>query len=419
MSTELKDAIEKVNSTVGEMRKTHEELQSKIAKGEGGQSELKVSIEKMNEDIDKQEKANQELVKKLDEEKKQAEELKERIDSLEVQLVKQSSASGDDSEMKAKQELKVLTSFAKGGKEAAIKQFGEAELKSYLRSDNNVQGGFLMAESFDNLILKPITEISALRPYCRIKRIEALSERMARRGSLVTSTWTGEGESKTASSSTYQQPEIHVHKMTTKTLITEEALLGARFDMENEITGDFVESAAQLEGAGFVDGDGNKKPFGFLDVNAGGVGVGLTRENSGSAATYDFDDLIRITGELKTGYNPMYGMNRKELAFIRTLKDGASAYIWRAGNLGAGVPNSINGYSYIEIPDMPDQAANTTPIVFADFRKMYTIVDAFTALFMRNPYSDDDEGKIKFTMRSFVGGDVVEPEAGILLKCAV
>lgn len=405
----VKDTIE---SLVGEVRKTKESLDKKIAAGEGGRAELETKIEKLNSAIDGFEAKNQDLIQRIEAEKSEKSALNDQIKDLESKIIRLGSASGES--LQTKTELKMLTDFAVGGRDLVLKNFGAPETKDYLRSDSNVQGGFLMSQSYDDMILKPITEISALRPYCKVKRIEALSERMARRGSLVTSVWTGEGESKTTSSSTYQQPEIHVHKMTTKTLITEEALLGARFDMENEIMSDFIESAAQLEGYAFVNGDGVKKPRGFLDATAGGVG--LTRVDGSGSSTYTFDDLIALTGQLKTGYNPMYGMNRTELAFMRTLKSDAGEYIWQSGNLGAGVPNAINGRSYVEIPDMPNKATNATPIVFADFRKMYCIVDAFNSLFFRNPYSDDDEGKIKFTMRSFVGGDVIEPEAGVLLK---
>jgi HK97 family phage major capsid protein len=179
--------------------------------------------------------------------------------------------------------------------------------------------------------------------------------------------------------------------------------------MDNEIMSDFRESRLQKEGAGFVTGDGSHKPRGFTDTSAG-----VTSEDASGSSTFTFDDLIDLTGLLKTGYNPIYGMNRKTLAFCRKLKDSAGNYIWRAGNLGAGVPNAINGVPYVEIPSMADIATDALPVVYADFRQMYTIVDSWQAIFLRNPYKLD--GKVVFTVQAWVGGDVSLGEAGVLLK---
>jgi HK97 family phage major capsid protein len=114
----------------------------------------------------------------------------------------------------------------------------------------------------------------------------------------------------------------------------------------------------------------------------------------------------------------MFGFNRKELAYIRTLKVGAGtdAYAWQPGNGAAGVPSTLAGYSYIDLPDMADRDTGAKPVIFADFRKLYTIVDAFNAIMLRNPYSTD--GFVTFSLQSFLGGDVVMPEAGCILVCA-
>lgn len=408
------DKIEEVkqgmDQLVGEMRKTHEDLQKKIEKSEGGQSELKTMLEKQNADIDKKEEKNQELMKQIAEKAKGEDELKQQVKDLEAGLIKLKSSRGDSGPGSLGVEMKAAEEWAKSGE---LKSFGESERKSYLRSDNNEDGGFLMGESFDESIIKPITESSILRPVCRTKRISTLSEKFALRSALVTATWEGEGEAASNTNSTYAQPEIHVHKLDVSTKITRTALNGARFNMDSEILSDFAEAREQKEGSSFVVGDANKKPRGFLNASAS-----VPTHTSATAATYDFDDLLTLTGKLKKGYRPIFAMNRTELAFMRTLKDGADAYIWREGNLGAGVPNAIAGEPYMVLPDMPDKGSLTTPVIYADFLKMYTIVDAFEAIMMRNPYlTGNDRGKVEFSLMSWVGGDVVMPEAGIILKC--
>lgn len=409
---ELKQSVEQL---VGEVRKTTTELEAKVKSGEGGQSELQTKIDNLNTAIDKQEKSNQDLVLKMAESAKKEAEAKERLDELEEKLIKAGSSNGSIKEQKEIQFEKEMKAFDEWSK---AKEFS-AETKDYLRTDNNVDGGFLMRESYDNMIIKPITEVSPIRQIARTKRVDAIAENMALRSSLVQSFWTGEGEDFIIGNSQYARPRVPVHSLTTKTEITNKALLASPFNMDNEILSDFRESREQAEGQGFVLGNGVDKPRGFLDTSLQQASTGTDSQkirviDGSGSSTFDFDDLILLTGEQKAGYNNTYGMNRKTLAFARTLQDGAGRYIWASGNLGAGIPNQINGEPYVIIPDMPDIATNATPIVYADWTKFYTIVDAWTAIMLRNQWKKD--GFVVFTMESFMGGDVTLGEAGVLLK---
>lgn len=399
----MSDELKKVNEAVDAARKAAEEISAKADSYGQGVAEAKAMAEKANEALDAQEKKNQELMKELAEKQKAADELKERVDGLEAKAAKLGRVGNalEEDALRAAEERKALDNWAQNG--------GEID-KKYLRSDSNEEGGFLVRDAYDDQIIKPITEISPMRSVCRVKQIDMLRLKMALRKSLVQTFSTGEGVTPfSKSNSTYSRPQIEAHSVTSLTEITNTMLLGSSWDMENEITSDFAESRAQYEGALFVNGDGVGSARGFLDASA----KVPTVDSSGSS-TYTFDDLINLTGKLKTGYNPMYGLNRTELAFIRTLKDSAGNYIWRAGNVGAQVPNQINGVGYIEIPDMPDKATDATPIVYADFMKLYTIVDSLQAVFLRNPYKNN--GFVEFSMESWLGGDVVLPEAGVLLK---
>ena len=81
---------------------------------------------------------------------------------------------------------------------------------------------------------------------------------------------------------------------------------------------------------------------------------------SGNANTLLADGLIDLVHAVKTPYGTgaSFIFNRTTLAAIRKLKDTANQYVFQAGMmLTAGVPNTILGYPYIEIPDMPDVSA--------------------------------------------------------------
>jgi HK97 family phage major capsid protein len=400
MSEELKKQLE---TALGELRSTHEDVKKLKAEGKG-HSELLEKMEKANKDLDSLETKNQEMMSNMEAERKSRETMEATIKEMEAKMAKLASAPAgnarEQKEIAMEAEVKNLRLFAEGRKKGIEEK--------YLRTDSNEEGGFLMRDSVDDVIIKPITEISALRQYCRVKKVDGALIGAARE-TLVDSYWTGEGDEFEESNSTYRSPKIPVHSLTTFSKSTNRALQEAAWDLESEITGDMIESRAKKEGAAFVNGDGVSKPTGILSS-----GLSELESTSGTTAEIDFDDLIKVTGELKDGYDPMYGFNRKTLAFIRTLTDPSGRYIWQAGNLGAGVPNQINGYNYIVIPDMPNLAAASLSVIFADFKKLYTIVDAFNMIFLRNPYKT--RGHVEYSTEGWVGGQVVLKEAGILIK---
>jgi len=407
------DGDEDVGAVVAELRKTHEQMQQKMANFDTkGLPEMQQKMDHLNGLIDKQEEKNQTLVIEIEKGKAREDELKSHMERIEKQLVRLPGGT-EGFEQKAK-ELEFLEGYVKKGQDFSQKGMSDIEKKQYLRSDVNEEGGFLMDESYNDMIIKPITEISPIRQLATIRQIDGLTENQYRRDSLVKVYHTGEGEEFQESNSKYGKLQIPVHSLTGETKITNRALLGSRFNMETEIMDDMREAIAELQGRMFTKGDGEGRPQGFM---ADESKTQISRRNSGSANSFDFDDLINLTGDLKSGYNPMYGFNRRTGAFIRTLKDDRGAYIWQSGNMAAGVPNTINGYQYVEVIDMDDVGAGTEPVIFADFRRMYTIVDAFNAIILRNPYKTN--GFVEFTMEMFYGGQVVLPEAGKILKCAV
>lgn len=402
---------EDYGKVVEQIRSIDESVKELKAAGKGT-AELEEKMEKLEKAADKLENLNQEVTAKFAAAQKAEKEQKETIEALEAKLIKMNTSGGNAKDAAYQEQYKAIKDFAAKGK---IEE-------KYYRTDSNEDGGFLMnEEALDELIIKKITEVSDIRQHARVKRVSALALGYVTRSNLVESFWTGEGVTPfPESQSKYAKGKIVPQSMTLRTRATTKALQAGNWSLDTEIMGDFAEERARKEGLAFVSGDGSHKPRGFLDTSlhgSSGDDDTVTVIDSGLAADFTFDNLIDLTGELKTGYKPMYGMNRKTLAYTRKLKDGADAYIWRAGNLGAGIPNAINGDPYIEIPDMPNVGAGTIPVVYADWAQFYTIVDAFEAILLRNPYRED--GFVHFTLENWVGGDVSKPEAGALLKCVV
>ena len=217
--------------------------------------------------------------------------------------------------------------------------------------------------------------------------------------------WAGEGETGLTSNSQYGRLELNAKRLTVSVAITAEELQDANVDMVNEINSDVRESFAQLRGASFVNGTGNGTPEGFM------VNPDITSINSGDANLLTFNSLLSVTGEVKTGYNPIYAFNRRTLAAIRTMRNGNGDYIWQAGNLAAGVPNAIAGSSYAVLNDMPDIGAGLIPVIYGDFFAGYLIGERKGMTVIRDEYSLKKDGKVEFTFMERLDAMVTQPEA--------
>jgi len=362
-------------------------------------------IEKLEAILDKHEEANQKATKESLEIKNKADEIAAKCDSLEAEL-KRSSLGGEEADEK-KAELKAFENYFVKGE----KGLNEADLKA-LRTDVNVDGGYLVPIEQSNEIIKKITEVSDVRSLAKVRTLNAKTLRLSTRSALLTGGWAGECETILDSCSQYGREELVAKKLAVSCAITVEELQDANVNMVNEINSDVMEAFAQLEGRAFVNGDSAKKPEGFM------VNPDITSINSGSGSAITFDSLIALTGELKTGYNPVYAMNRRTLAAIRQLKDGAGNYVWQAGNLGAGIPNAINGFSYAVLEDMPDIGAGNFPVIFGDFFRGYLIGDRAGLSVIRDEVSLKKEGKVEYTFMKRVDGQVVQPEAFKKLQIA-
>lgn len=365
-------------------------------------------LDKINSMLDEQEKKNAQITKELELKKTADLEVKERMDTLEKLLSRPGSGSGDAAKDELAREMKAFERFISRGQE----NLSPDEIK-YLRTDNNTSGGYLAPAEYVREILKNITEISPIRAIARVRRAGSGKMEMPVRTGLVTATWEGEGQAGSDSNSTYGLEKLPLHYLTVTVPITNAELMDSAFSMETEINADVVEAFNQKEGYAFVKGTSVKQPEGILTNSS------ISYRASGLASALSFDSIIQLAGDLKTGYSPVYLMNRQTIAVIRTMKAGDGHYLWQAGNLAAGVPNQINGYTYVETPDMDDVGTNTFPIAFGDFRQGYLIGDSAGLSIIRDPFALKKSGKVEFTFTRRVGGQVVKAEAIKKLKCAV
>lgn len=308
-------------------------------------------------------------------------------------------------------EVKAFETFVRRGREA----LGPDEIKA-LEVSTDTAGGYLAPEPFTAELLKNLVLFSPIRQAARVASTAQGSVILPSRTGTLTASWVGETEARPATEPAYGQVELPVCELACHVDVSNRLLEDSAFDMARELALDFAEEFGRAEGAAFVAGDGIKKPIGLL-------GSGIAEIDSGDAAglpaSNPADVIFDLYHALPGAYaqNAVWGMNRTTLGVLRKVKDTSGAYLL-ADPLTAGQPSTILGRPVIEMPDLADIGADANPIVFGDFRAGFRIFDRVQLSVLRDPYSVQTQGLVRFHARRRVAAGVVKAEALRLLKIA-
>lgn len=343
-------------------------------------------------------------------------EAKERVDALELELATRHAhqTAEDPHAYRATPEFKALGEWVRLGDLKVTE-----EQKQLLRTDINGEGGYLVPDEMDSVIVKKITEIDPIRSIARVRTIGGKSINLPIRDSIPTATYEGETEAGSDSTSGYISENVVPYRQTFTTPITWDMLQDSAFDMESEIMSDAAEAFAFGEGNGFVVGNGVKVPAGFVANATLQAGA----RASGVSADISPESLILLTGDLKVGYDPVYVLNRRTLARIRTFRGGVAAvgdaggqFLWSPG-LNGPADATLNGFRYILANSMPDLGADAFSVAFGDFRRAYTIVDRTGLAVIRDDVTLKKQAIVEFTMHRWNTGQVTLTEPIKLLQC--
>jgi HK97 family phage major capsid protein len=397
-----------MNKDQEQILNTVKELRSEVEKAMPD----KAKLEEMHKALDTLESSNQKSVAAQLEQEKKNLETEESLKSLEAQLARRVETSGNKKGYRESDEFKALNAFVVGG-ESGLHSLDQ-QVKSALRTDIDAQGGFLVPEEMDNVIIKKITEISAIRSIARVRTTAAKTMNMPIRSMIPEADYEGEAQRSKDGTSKYESETITPYRLTFTTPITLDMLMDAAFNMESELLSDAAEAFAFKEGKKFVDGSGSKQPHGFLSDSR----VLSNMITSSASNEIRADDILKVTGELKTGYNPTFVMNRRTLALLRTEKSSTDGhFIWQPAINGA-VSATIAGERYLLADQMPDVKAGAAAVAYGDFLRGYTIIDRTGMSVIRDEYTAKREGIVEFTFNKYNTGRVTLPEAltGIITK---
>lgn len=397
MSDDIKNAVEGMAKAFEEFKSTNDARIADLEKKGSTDPLVDEKIKNIEADLDRFEDINQKLTLAQQEQKQ----VQEKLDTFET-LLKRPEAG-----VEAKQidmSVKAFDKWLRKGKD----NMDVDEVKALTVSDDTA-AGFLAPPEYVRELIKTLTEISPMRSIARVRATSQKSVQMPSRTATFTAQWVAESGTRSETTGyTTQLEQIPTHELYALVDISEQELEDSVFNLEAEMQQEFADQFAKAEGLSMISGDAVGKPEGVLTNSS----VGTT--NSGSGTLLTGDGLIDLVHAVKSPYgaNGTFIFNRTTLAAIRKLKDTAGQYVFQAGMmLTAGVPNTILGYPYVEMPDMPDVAGSAKPVAFGDFSRGYMVVDRVALSVLRDPFTQATSGNVRYVARRRVGGQVVLAEA--------
>ena len=296
---------------------------------------------------------------------------------------------------------------------------------------NDAEGGYVASPVVQAAIERIAKIISPVRAVARVQAISGPSLKIPIDRLGFNSGWVGEVDARpqtnTGDLGMVEPPmgEIYANARASQTLLDDAAI-----NVEQWFAESIAEEFAFQEGAAFINGDGVKKPRGFMTA-AKAEQTGLTEPafgtlgfvKSGSATGFApatattgdaFTDVVRALKPVYRG-GAVFAMNRLTEANIAKLKDADGAPLWRM-SLRDGLPSQLVGYGIQIMDDMPDIGNGNDPIAFGNFQQAYIIVDRIGIRTLRDPYTA--KPYVIFYSTKRVGGGLYKSEALKLIRTA-
>jgi len=333
-----------------------------------------------------------------------------RMDKIEAKLNRPVAAN--DNEPKPAPEMKSFISFVRKG----VERLTPDEMKSMTVANDNA-AGYLAPPEFSSEIIKLLRQYSPIRQYAKVTSISTPEIKLPRRTGSTTAYWVAETDDRTSTQMSYEQIGFTPFELAAYSDISNALLEDNAYNLEGELADDLAESFGIKEGTAFVTGDGSGKPNGLLATGAIANEI-KTGAASTMPTTNPADKLIDLYHFLPNAHaqNAVWLMNRNTLATVRKWKDGNNNYLV-VNPITASAPLTLLGRPIVEVVDMPDIAANTSPIIFGDLQG-YRIVDRISLGILRDPFTLATKGQVRFHARKRVTADITHPDRFVRLKVA-
>ena len=311
-----------------------------------------------------------------------------------------------------------------------------AEIRATMIEGDDTLGGYLVPEDVRLDMIERLPGLTAVRPRANVittSRDRVSFPRVTGGDSqyvgAVRVTWVDETPAGTeaATNATFGQVAIPIHTVMAHIDLSRNLLEDSAIDLGSYLGGEMTSASAIDEDAKFLASAGAGTPQGVLvnNTTGGPNDADVTTVATGAAAALTADGIIKMPFGLSSQYRQSaslaWVMAKGTLQEVSLLKDGQGRYLY--GEISSpltGMPQPvIKGYPVAESESMPAVAANTYPIILADWRG-YMIADRIGMSMER--ISDATLAKknlISFVMRRRLGGQVTHPFRFVVQKVAV
>jgi HK97 family phage major capsid protein len=275
-------------------------------------------------------------------------------------------------------------------------------------------GGFLVPPEFLAEIDRNLVQFSPMRSLARVIQVSTNSVLLPKRTSNLTATWAAETDAETVTNAVYGQNDLTVYEMKCFADVSNRLIEDSAFDINAELSLDLGQAFGQLEGQSFVSGTGDsfKQPLGL-------IGSTITTSTTAGTTAITAAELINFFYSLPSPYaaNATWIANRATIGYLRQIVNTAGFYVWQGplAGIDQADPNTLLGRPVVEFPGMPNIGAGAFPVAFGDFNSGFRIADRVGLAILRDPYSQQTAGNVRFHARRRVGGMVTKAEAIRLL----
>lgn len=294
------------------------------------------------------------------------------------------------------------------------------EHKTMFGSDATT-GGFLATPEVADELIKLVVQISDFHSLVNVRMTANPWVMIRKRTQTGSASRTPEQATRTET----QTPRFGMVQVTpyaayALTKISIQDLDDSELDLPSFIMQEFAEQFAKLEGYEIANGTGPgaNQCQGFLqdsDVTGtayAGSGGATGYTTSSAVGGFGYADLVDTVHAMKPVYRKgsTWAFATETLGDMRKLTDAVGRPLW--GPMGGDLPGNLLEYPYQEMVDMPAVATGKFPIVFANWKKFYTIVvrKQVSVRVLQERYADEDAfgymGYYRF------GGNVTLSEAG-------
>jgi len=279
----------------------------------------------------------------------------------------------------------------------------QTELVTKSLSSNEDSGGVLITPDLHNQIISSVHNKSIMRLLASSENISTSALDIVIEDGKFGFGWVENTEKRDDTETPkLKKKTIHVHEVFAQPKATQRLIDDSAINIESWLSERLSDSFARAENEVFLNGDGDKKPFGLLRNNQ------IERIEVGANVTPEI--LLNLINHLDEEYisSATFLMNRATLSIIQGMKDENGRFIWQQ-SMSDPLKQTIFGVPVVCMSHMPNIADNALAIAVGDFKATYKIVDRSNVSIMRDPYTD--KPFVKFYAVKRVGGDVVNPDA--------